>query len=131
MTRIPPKIHMICLLVIVSILSTGCATLFKGTQDEVVFTSNPTSATVYINGTARGETPLHLKLISKETYTIEFRKDGYQSQTVMITNRVGTKWVVLDVLGGIVPVIVDVATGSWYQLDPNTAHAILEPLQPM
>ena len=131
MTRTPPKIHMICLLVTVSLLSTGCATLFKGTQEEVALSSDPTGAAVYVNGNMKGTTPLHLKLISKETYTIEFRKDGYQPQTVTITNRVGTKWVILDVLGGLAPVIVDVATGSWYQLDPNTAHAVLEPSPPM
>ncbi|ETA27261.1 hypothetical protein SJDPG2_04310 [Porphyromonas gingivalis SJD2] len=29
------------------------------------------------------------------------------------------KWVVLDVLGGLIPVAIDAITGNWYGLDQN------------
>ena len=40
----------------------GCATLFKGTTQEVNFNSNPQKAKVIVNGVEMGETPVALKL---------------------------------------------------------------------
>ena len=109
---------------------TGCATLFKGTHSKVDFSSQPPGADVYVNGTLMGKTPIQLKLVSKETYTIEFRKEGFHTVTRTITNKVGVGWIVLDVLTGLVPVIVDAATGAWYQLDQKNVDAVLQEQQP-
>jgi hypothetical protein len=46
-----------------------------------------------------------------------------------ITNHVGVGWIVLDVIFGLVPVIVDAATGSWYELDQKIVNALLEKQQ--
>lgn len=116
-------------LALASLYFTSCATLFKGTSENVAFNSNPDRAVVWINGTKHGETPLAVKLKSKETYTIEFRKDGYKSRTYTINNKVGAGWVILDVLAGLVGVIVDAATGAWYSLDQKNIDAVLEKQQ--
>jgi hypothetical protein len=42
---------------------------------------------------------------------------------------VGAGWVVLDVLAGLVGIIVDAATGAWYELDQDAVNAILEEQQ--
>ena len=107
----------------------GCATIFKGAHNNVDFNSDPTGAQVYVNGSPMGTTPINLKLESKRTYTIEFKKDGYDPKTYTITNHVGVGWIVLDVLFGLVPVIVDAATGSWYELDQAAVNAVLEEQQ--
>jgi len=107
----------------------SCATLFKGTNDEVRFGSEPQKAEVWVNGAKMGETPLSLKLESKKTYQIEFRKEGYKTVTKSITNHVGAGWVILDVLGALLPVIVDAATGAWYSLDQKNVDAVLEKQQ--
>ena len=111
-------------------LLSGCATLFKGTSEEVRFGSEPGKAEVWINGQRMGETPFSLKLESKKTYTIEFRKEGFKPVTKTITNHVGPGWIILDVLCGLLPVIVDAATGAWYSLDQKNVDAILEKQQP-
>ena len=108
----------------------GCATLFKGTTQEVRFNSNPQKARVIVNSVDMGETPLTLRLESKKSYTIEFRAEGYKPKTYTISNRVGAGWIILDVLGGLVPVIVDAATGAWYSLDQTNIDAVLEKQQP-
>jgi len=108
----------------------SCATLFKGTSEEVRFGSDPQKAEVWVNGAKMGETPISLKLESKKTYQIEFRKEGYKTVTKNITNRVGAGWIILDVLAGLIPVIVDAATGAWYSLDQKNVDAILEKQQP-
>ena len=64
-----------------------------------------------------------------KTYTIEFRKEGYKSKLVNITNHIGAGWIILDVLGGLIPVIIDAATGAWYELDQKNVNTILEKQQ--
>ncbi len=114
----------------VSLHFVGCATLFKGTTQEVHFNSDPQRARVIVNNVDMGETPLTLKLESKKTYTIEFRAEGYKPKTYTISNHVGAGWIILDVLAGLVPVIVDAATGAWYSLDQTSIDVVLEQQQP-
>jgi hypothetical protein len=118
-------------LCIISFLSlSGCATLFKGTVEKVDMESSPVRADVYVNGQFMGKTPLQLNLAVKRSYAIEFRAEGYQPRVYHINNRVGAGWVILDVLLGLVPVIVDAATGSWYYLDQKNIDAVLVEQQP-
>ena len=109
---------------------TNCATIFKGTHEEISINSDPQRAKVFINGELYGETPLTVKLESKQTYTIEFRKEGFKTKTYKITNHVGAGWIILDVLGGLIPVVIDAATGAWYHLDQKNVNMILEKQQP-
>ena len=71
---------------------------------------------MWIDGKMMGHTPYNLNLITKKTYIIEFKFNG-QTRTVNLNNHVGAGWVVLDVLAGLVPVIIDAVTGAWYGLD--------------
>lgn len=116
----------ILVVVLASLLVMSCATLFKGNSSELDCSSEPRGAMVYVNGNYMGDTPIQLKLESKKNYSIEFRKDGYQTKTVNVTNHVGVGWIILDVLAGLVPVIVDAATGSWYHLDQKNINVMLE-----
>ncbi len=113
----------------VSFLFTSCATLFHGSTDGVNFSSDPSGAKVFVNGDLLGTTPFALNLKSNKTYTLEFKKDGYETKSVLLNNSVGGGWIVLDVLGGLLPVIVDAATGDWYSLDQDHVNAILEKQQ--
>ena len=107
-------------------MSSSCALIFKGTSEEVRFGSDPQRAEVWVNGTKMGETPISLRLESKKTYTIEFKMEGFKTVTKSITNHVGAGWIVLDILAGLVPVIIDAATGAWYSLDQKNVDAVLE-----
>ncbi len=117
------------LLVVVIYLATGCATLFKGASENVDFSSDPSGADVYVNGSLRGKTPINLKLESKKTYTIEFKKEGHEPRSYTITNHVGAGWIILDILGGLIPIIVDAATGAWYELDQDAVNVVLKEQQ--
>ena len=108
------------------LLVSNCATIFKGTSEEVNFNTEPQKAEVFVNGQSMGVTPIALKLESKKTYMIEFRKEGYKSRSYNLTNHVGAGWIILDVLAGLVGVIVDAATGAWYSLDQKNVNAVLE-----
>jgi hypothetical protein len=104
----------------------GCATIEKGTHEHVDFASDPTNADVFVNGESMGTTPVTLKLESRQTYKIEFKKKGFATKQYTITNHIGTKWVVFDVILGLAPVVVDAVTGSWYELDQDYVKAYLE-----
>jgi len=123
------KFTSIILVIFLFLLTSSCATLFKGNSSKLDINSNPQGAQVYVNGGYMGDTPVRLKLVSKHTYSIEFRKEGYKTKTVNITNKVGVGWVILDVLGGLIPVIIDAATGAWYELDQKNVNAILDKQQ--
>jgi hypothetical protein len=120
----------ICLMAGIALTFNGCATLFKGASDNVNLSSEPAGAKVYVNGNLMGTTPVKLKLKSSDTYHIEFKKNGYTTKTYNLTNHVGAGWIVLDVLGGLVPIIVDAATNSWYKLDQSNFNAVLASQQP-
>lgn len=110
----------------VSFLLTSCATIFKGSTDAVTFTSEPTGANVYVNGMNMGKAPISLELKSNKTYNIEFRLEGHETKNVILNNSIGGGYIVLDVLFGLFPVIIDAATGNWYSLDQEHVNAILE-----
>ena len=107
----------------------SCATLFHGSTDGVRFASDPQGAKVYVNGDLLGTTPFALNLKSNKTYTIEFKKDGFVTKSVLLNSSVGGGWVVLDILGGLLPVVIDAATGDWYSLNQDHVNAVLEEQQ--
>lgn len=117
------KVLSFCL---VCLLVTSCAAIFKGSRSKLDLASKPTGAKVYIDGNYQGDTPLKLRLESKRDYTIEFRVEGYPSKTVNILNKVGAGWIVLDVLCGLVGIVVDSFTGSWYEFDQRSVTVVLE-----
>jgi len=106
----------------------GCATVFKGSTDTVSFASDPDEADLYVNGTNMGKTPTQLELASKDTYTIDFKKEGYITKSMILNHSLGAGWLVLDIvfLLFLIPIIVDAATGNWNELDTNYMKATLE-----
>lgn len=108
------------------ILTCGCATVFKGEYRTVRIKSEPDGAMVFINGEFHGRTPVKLELRPSRPYTIEFRKEGYETEVRRIKNEIGVGWVILDVVLGVVPVLVDGLTGAWYDFDQKHVNALLE-----
>jgi hypothetical protein len=104
----------------------GCATLLGPKLHPLSASSDPVGADVYVNGFNMGLTPIQLNLSADKSYVIEFKKVGYHSVTRVVNTRVGAGWVVLDVVAGLVPVIIDAATGAWNKLDQQAVNAVLE-----
>lgn len=115
----------LALVVVLVFALSGCATLFKGSTEKVSFASDPDGAQVFVNGMMMGNTPLQLNLKSKDTYAIDFRKAGYENKVTIVNNKVGAGWIILDVITGFIPIIIDAATGDWMQLDTNNVNASL------
>lgn len=113
-------------ILLVVMLTTSCATLFGPKEHLLSFNSTPVGAEVFANGDRIGITPLKLELKPDKSYMIEFRKEGYKSITRTVHNRIGVKWIVLDILGGVIPIVVDAATGNWYEFDQEYINGNLD-----
>src|SRR5690348_1570916 len=98
-------------LVVSAISLTGCAAIFGSKQKMFDLRSNPSGAEVFLDGARLGTTPFKVNLSDQKEHTFVFRKDGYKEVTCTLSKGTGGGWVVADILLGLVPVIVDAATG--------------------
>jgi hypothetical protein len=119
------KIGMVVATLSLSSLS-ACGALFNGGPANVTVNSNPAGAEVWVDGTNRGVTPATLQLTKNENHTVVLRRAGYQEQTVVLNRKLSSTYLILDILGGLIPVIVDAATGSWYVLDSDEVNVDLQ-----
>ena len=111
------------LVLLSALLATGCGALFNSKVKTIAMTSTPAQAEVWIDGTMRGVTPLSLPLDNQESHTVVFRKEGYQDVTCELRSSVGAGWIILDILGGLIPIIVDAATGDWKGISEDSCNA--------
>lgn len=108
-------------------LLTGCGAILHGSRQDIAVQSSVPGTTVQTSPTAMSTTaPGTLNLERKNNYVLTFSAPGYQSANVAVTNSIGVGTVIADVLlTGLVGVVVDGLTGSWYGLNPETASATL------
>lgn len=106
---------------------TGCAAILGKKQKDFDLTSTPPGADVYENGNRLGSTPLKVKLSNTQNHTFVFRRQGFQETTCTLNKGTGGGWVLLDVVTGLVPVIIDAATGAWSQTKGHACNGQLEP----
>jgi hypothetical protein len=108
-------------------LVTGCGAVMHGSRQDIAVVSSVPGTTVQTSPSSTSvAAPGTLSLERKNNYVLTFSAPGYAPATVNVTNSIGTGTVIADVLlTGLVGVIVDGMTGSWYGLNPETASATL------
>ncbi len=121
------------LAIIAGTLSLGaCATVTRGTTEQVTFTSEPPAEVRTSTGLSCPTTPCTLEINRKSEFVATFSKEGYQSQDVSVQTRVagaGAAGFAGNVLvGGLIGMGVDAATGSTLEHYPNPVTASLAPL---
>ena len=68
------------------LLITGCATLFTGTKDKITFNSEPSGATIYIDGVEQCKTPCTMTVKRSISDTeVEFKLDGYETRLITLS----------------------------------------------
>ncbi|NML20001.1 PEGA domain-containing protein [Pseudoflavitalea sp. G-6-1-2] len=111
----------------------SCATIISGSKQAIDISSEPTGAKITIDGKDFGKTPQLIEFhrkgknkgdsASKKSYAVKLELDGYQPYEINITRKVNG-WVFGNILiGGIIGVVIDVATGSMYSLTPKQIAA--------
>lgn len=93
----------------------GCSTLVKGTTQEVMITSHPSGASVFVNNQSFGQTPAVVKLRRTSNYTILLEMPGFAPYEITLDRKTNILfWVNIPVLGQ----VVDALSGSMYELTP-------------
>ncbi len=120
-----------------ALLLAGCATVTKGTGDDVNFTSTPDGATATADDIQDKEvaqsciTPCEMELNRKWTYDVTFEKEGFETQILRLEPKLssdGTAGMAGNVLlGGVIGAAVDASTGAMNDLKPNPLNAVLKP----
>jgi hypothetical protein len=106
---------------------TGCGTILHGPRQLVPVQSTPTGATVTATPADAGPvtTPGTLDLERKNSYVLTFTSPGYTTATANLHPNIGPGTLIADIVFGLVGVIVDAATGSWYGLVPENVTVTL------
>ena len=113
----------------------ACATVTRGSKDAWVVNTDPSGAKVETsNGHQCASTPCAIKMSRKSKFTATITKEGYKPATVEVTHKTanaGAAGVAGNVLlGGVIGLGVDVATGASQDLTPNPVNLKLEPVEP-
>jgi hypothetical protein len=118
-----------------ALLSLGaCATVTRGTNEVYVIESNPPGAAVKLsNGLHCDNTPCSLKVRRKDEFVVTLSKEGYQSSTHNVATQVsgggGAAMAGNVLVGGLIGVGVDAASGAMLEHKPNPLVVTLQPLQ--
>ncbi len=104
------------------LVSSGCGALFTQSSALITLTSEPEGAEVRVDGFPVGRTPLQTYVSNRRGHHITFEYGGQETGCILEAS-VGAGWVVLDVLLGLIPVVIDAATRGWTTVDGEGCHA--------
>jgi len=113
-------------LIPVLLMQVGCASIISQSDQSVRVRSEPSGAAVEIGGMRYGTTPVMAKLRRKDRHEIKVTKEGYYDET-RLTSR-GFNWWFMGniILGGIIGIVIDFATGAVYTVEPDEINVRLE-----
>lgn len=111
----------------------SCGSLFNDSKQHVSFSSDPAGARVVVDGTPMGHTPCQLALPTDRSQSVEFQLADHQPRVLMLDANLEAGWLILDLVPGLVlgviPLVIDAATGNWNGLDRDKLHAVLVPVK--
>lgn len=106
-------------------ITTGCATIVHGNRQAVTITSEPTGASVRVDG-LKGKTPFSASLARNQDYVVSIKKEGYKEEMIQITKSFSGLSIIGNILWLLVGVVIDFASGSAYNLNPTKVDVELE-----
>ncbi|PCH45637.1 MAG: translation initiation factor 2 [Hyphomicrobiales bacterium] len=115
------------------ILLTACATVSRGTSEDVVINYSPKDAKVTTTLNHKcSNSPCVVKVPRKEAFTVTASKSGYETKSVHVSTQVSKKGAAglagNLLLGGVIGAGVDVATGAARDHTPNPVEIHLNPV---
>jgi len=113
------------LLAITLLLMTSCATLFTGTKDRISFNTEPSGATIYIDGVEQCKTPCTLKVTRSINDTdVEFKLDGYETRLITLSKEFNVVSVLN--LGNLLGWGIDAVSGAVMKYDRKAYDITLD-----
>lgn len=114
------------ILLVLAMVSSGCATIFDGTSQPVSFNSSPNGARIYINGMEVGTTPLNMQVKRSKATMILVKKNGYEDQQLVLQTKTNTLFWgnILFFYGS----TTDFMSDAIIEYSPNMYHITLNPI---
>lgn len=129
-TRLPIRL---ALLLLAGATLPGCATITRGSSEALVIETTPIGAEVRLSSGEVCKTPCTLKKKRKENFVVFINRDGFEPVEVNViseTAGAGAAGMAGNVLvGGIIGLGVDAATGATKKLTPNPIRVTLNPVK--
>ena len=115
----------------------GCASVTRGTTENISIATTPAGATAEISGLdipTACVTPCVVQAKRNADITVAISKEGYEPQVIPLTKEIpgtGAAGFAGNILlGGLVGMGVDAATGAALDHKPNPVTVTLQPLAP-
>lgn len=109
----------------------GCATVTRGTTDQMQIQSEPSGAYVRTSLNQSCTTPCTLQVGRKDEFSVVISKPGYATQEVQVRTQIagsGAAGFAGNIIaGGVVGMGVDAATGATLEHVPNPVRVTLRP----
>ena len=118
-------------LIVLAATLSGCATVTQGTKDVLIIETTPEGAQVQLSsGQSCVSTPCAIELPRKSGFNVTISKKGCKNRQVNVLSKMSTSGgaaVAGNVLvGGIIGLGIDSATGASKELVPNPVKVKLE-----
>jgi hypothetical protein len=116
----------------------GCASVTRGTTENISISTTPSGATAEISGLdipTACVTPCVVQAKRNADITVSINKEGYEPQTIPLTKEIpgsGAAGFAGNILlGGVVGMGVDAVTGAALDHKPNPVIVTLQPVAPV
>lgn len=128
-----PKIHHLLAVVGALLFAQGCATVTRGTTEAFVVETEPAGASVTLSTGERCKSPCTLTKKRKDSFMVTIELDGYETVQTQVQSQVaggGAAGMAGNVIvGGIIGMGVDAASGATKELVPNPLRVKLVPVK--
>jgi hypothetical protein len=114
------KVLNLFIVVLVFVCCSSCASIMSTSRQLVPFYSTPEGATIVINDSVYGKTPLHIDMKRKRRgRDVRLKLDGYETYYVYM-HRTLNPWVLGNILiGGLIGLGIDAISGAMYEVYPD------------
>jgi len=115
-----PVAQSVVLITLLATTNAGCATLLKGTNSSMKIAGLPEDAVVETDDGHSVEREKSSERITISTHDQPRAlrvTSGETATKVPVRRFVGGGWIVLGVVTGLIPLVVDAATGAWYEYE--------------
>lgn len=123
------RVNKYLFLIIVLLLLESCATVINTTTQNVEIKTNPPNAKITIDGKKFGTSPQLVNLERGSNHVIKLDLEGYETYETQITRKISI-WFWGNAFNGFIPgMIIDMFTGSMYNLLPESINVELQQIK--